>query len=152
MGVIASRSVLVQRPNAHGQQAAVAAVVDVGGFVLLVHSRAHSQPIWDLPRTVVVRGEAFEDAVRRAVSVDTGLTVTRVTQYLGVSHGIRPCGDHTLVHTFSVAVSEEAQEGKGLARARGGFTWVGAGDDPPVSGEVSVQLLRHFCAARGRAG
>ncbi|GAA0531975.1 hypothetical protein GCM10011581_16420 [Saccharopolyspora subtropica] len=125
------------------EQQIVAAVIDVGGRVLLVRRSAGDSRggEWEFPGGKVDPGEDLDTALRREVAEETGLDIVAVTGYLGAFDYVSQRGRYNRQHTWSVTVTAADQV---RLTEHDAYTWVSAGDEHPLGGELETLLHKHF--------
>ena len=133
---------LTARDTADGvQQQVVGAVIQDGERVLLLQRPADDfrGGAWELPSGKVDPGEDLGEALRREVAEETGLSVARVSAYLGAFEYRSGSGKHTRQHTWAVAV----EPGEIQLTEHDEYAWALPGEKP-VSDEVLKLLAREF--------
>lgn len=125
-----------------GQQI-VAAVVEVGGRVLLLRRPAGEfrGGEWEFPGGKVDPGEELIPALHREVDEETGYRIERITDYLGSFDYTTRSGTRHRQHTWSVQV---VPAGDIRLTEHDAYAWISAGDEPPLSGELAAILDAHF--------
>ena len=115
------------------------------GEVLLVR-HSYGPPLWSLPGGGLERGEAPEDAARREVREELGLTLAAL-EPLGTLEEELSGTNHT-AHLFGAAVDEAPQvDGRELLEAR----FFAADTLPPDLGRVAAGRLRWLARQAGQA-
>ncbi|MDZ4654515.1 MAG: NUDIX hydrolase [Coriobacteriia bacterium] len=84
-------------PTSDGPRVRVAAVILIGGKLLLVRQRKGGEPYYLLPGGGVNRGETLEQALRREVREETGLECSVGAPIL-INDTIAPTGGRHLVN------------------------------------------------------
>ena len=133
---------LTARDTADGvQQQVVGAVIQDGERVLLLQRPADDfrGGAWELPSGKVDPGEDLGEALRREVAEETGLSVARVSAYLGAFEYRSGSGKRTRQHTWTVAV----EPGEIQLTEHDRYAWALPGEKP-VSDEVLKLLAREF--------
>ncbi|MFJ4825420.1 NUDIX hydrolase [Streptomyces bacillaris] len=116
-----------------------ALVTDQEGRVLLLRRRADDflGGLWELPSGGVEPGEGLEDALRREVLEETGLTVTGVTGHAGSFDYTSRSGRRTRQFTFAVTVAPPV-----TLTEHDDFTWADRDHElPAVSDETRALLV-----------
>lgn len=134
---------ITRQDNADGvQQQVVGAVIEHDGRVLLLRRPADDfrGGTWELPSGKVESAEELDVALRREVTEETGLAISKITSYLGAFDYTSGNGKHTRQHTWSVTVddTDELRLAEHDAHA-----WVGSDEDCPVSVEVRALITKH---------
>ncbi|WP_027660902.1 NUDIX hydrolase [Salinispora fenicalii] len=121
------------------QQLVVGAVVAEDDAVLLLQRPADDfmGGIFELPSGKVEHGEALDDALRREVAEETGLTVADINEYLGSFDYTSGSGKKTRQFTFAVAVG--TTEPVRLTE-HDSYQWAPLNGDVPVTDAVSTLL------------
>lgn len=99
-------------PTSDGPRVRVAAVILIGGKLLLVRQRKGGEPYYLLPGGGVNRGETLEQALRREVREETGLECSVGAPIL-INDTIAPTGGR---HLVNITFRAEATAGKLLER------------------------------------
>ncbi|MFE2291317.1 NUDIX hydrolase [Streptomyces sp. NPDC059452] len=128
------------RRDAIGKYVVGALVTDEKGRVLLLKRRADDflGGLWELPSGGVEPGERLEDALRREVLEETGLTVTGVTGHAGSFDYASRSGRRTRQFTFTVTV--EATSPVALTE-HDDFTWADRNNELPAVSDETRALL-----------
>ncbi len=93
-----------------------AIVGDEAGRVLLV-KRRYPPPGWALPGGFVDRGETVEDAVRRELMEETGVTLENLRQFHVYSDPTRDHRHHVVSVVFTASSSSPVRAGDDAAEA-----------------------------------
>jgi 8-oxo-dGTP diphosphatase len=121
------------------QQFVVGAVVQEEGNVLLLQRPDDDfmGGIFELPSGKVEPGEGLDDAVKREVEEESGLTVTALREYLGHFDYTSGSGKHSRQFNFAVdvATSEPVELTEHEA-----YLWAELGDEMPVTEAVKEVL------------
>lgn len=124
------------------QQLVVGAIVADNETVLLLQRPIGDfmGGIFELPSGKVETGEALDDALRREVQEETGLTVTEIGEYLGSFDYTSGSGKKTRQFTFAVAVG--STEPVRLTE-HDNYQWAPLHDEVPVTDAVSTLLYTY---------
>ncbi|WP_338596770.1 NUDIX domain-containing protein [Saccharopolyspora sp. SCSIO 74807] len=123
------------------QQQVVGAVINDSGAFLVLKRPADDfrGGTWELPSGKVEAGEDLLDALHREVTEETGLTIERVSGYLGAFDYLSGSGKHTRQHTWMVTVT--SSEGVRLTE-HDAYEWASTASEYPVSTEVRALLAK----------
>ncbi|MFD2028422.1 NUDIX domain-containing protein [Promicromonospora aerolata] len=121
------------------QQQVVGAVIRDGATALLLQRPVDDfrGGTWELPSGKVDPGEDLDEALRREVAEETGLSVASVSAYLGAFEYTSGSGKHTRQHTWAVSV----EPGEIQLTEHDEYAWALPGEKP-VSDEVLKLLAR----------
>lgn len=131
---------LVQEAQADGiQQLVVGTVIQDHGRVLILKRPATDfmGGIWELPSGKVEPNETLDQAIRREVLEEVGLTVTGIRSYLGSFDYQSGSGKRSRQYNFEVDV--ERPEPVRLTE-HDAYVWAETADDLPVTGAVKAVL------------
>ena len=123
------------------QQQVVGAVIRDGATALLLQRPVDDfrGGTWELPSGKVDPGEDLDEALRREVAEETGLSVASVSAYLGAFEYTSGSGKRTRQHTWTVAV----EPGEIQLTEHDEYAWALPGEKP-VSDEVLKLLARGY--------
>ncbi|MFJ2702169.1 NUDIX domain-containing protein [Streptomyces sp. NPDC087428] len=105
-----ARGLLLDAQEAGVARFVVAAIIADGERVLLLRRPADDfmPGLWELPSGKVEPGEDFDQALLRETEEETGLTIDRITAYLGQFDYTSRSGALTRQLTFGVTVEKTA--------------------------------------------
>jgi 8-oxo-dGTP diphosphatase len=121
------------------QQLVVGAVIQDNGRVLILQRPATDfmGGIWELPSGKVEPDETLEQAIRREVLEETGLTVTVISRSLGSFDYQSGSGKRSRQYNFAVDVE---RPGPVRLTEHGAYEWKRISDDLPVTESVKAVL------------
>ncbi|GAA4613698.1 NUDIX domain-containing protein [Saccharopolyspora hordei] len=143
---VADMAALARQDTADGvEQQIVAALIDVGGRVLLVRRCAGDSRggEWEFPGGKVDPGEDLRTALTREVREETGLRVTRVGRYLGSFDYTTRSGRYHRQHTFTVVVEPA---GEVHLTEHDAHAWVTTADEVRLGPELAPILDTYLTA------
>ncbi|MDH6128848.1 NUDIX domain-containing protein [Kitasatospora sp. GP82] len=123
-----------------GQFVVGALITDESGRVLLLRRKPEDflGGLWELPGGGVDPGEHLQEALSREVMEETGLTVIRVTGYVGTFDYSSDNGLMTRQFTFAVTVEKHDPI---VLTEHDDSTWADRGELPTVSDETRALLV-----------
>ncbi|QIS17158.1 NUDIX domain-containing protein [Nocardia terpenica] len=124
------------------QQLVVGAIIRFDGKVLLLRRPADDfmGGIWELPSGKVEPGEALDQALIREVKEETGLDVTRITDYLGDFDYESGSGKKSRQFNFTVEVASAEPV---VLQEHDAYTWTNLTEEPPVTDAVKQVLAQY---------
>jgi 8-oxo-dGTP diphosphatase len=133
---------LVQEAQADGiQQLVVGTVIQDHGRVLIIKrpTTDFMGGIWELPSGKVEPNETLDEAIRREVLEETGLTVTGIRSYLGNFDYQSGSGKRSRQYNFTVDVGRPEPV---KLTEHDAYAWAGVTDDLAVTEAVKEVLGR----------
>ena len=122
------------------QQVVGAVIKDSGAFLVLQRPADDFRGgTWELPSGKVESEENLLDALCREVLEETGLTIERISGYLGSFDYLSGSGKRTRQHTWLVTVSTPNDV---KLTEHDAYGWASAAGEYPVSNEVRVLLAK----------
>ncbi|MFF0488428.1 NUDIX domain-containing protein [Nocardia sp. NPDC004068] len=124
------------------QHLAVGAVIQFNGKVLLLQQPSDDfmGGFRDLPRGTVEPHEGIDQALIRAVKMETGLDVTRIVHYLGDFDYESGSGEKIRQFNFTVDVASPEPI---VLHEHDAYTWTALVEEPPVTDAVR-RILAHY--------